>query len=224
MDHFRSSKRLQRVRLPSRAYRLLNEGRLKPEHLHHFYRTYRLPTNPFFPLFLSLKQEYLRTQAEKQRARSAFIRAHVRALPEQELAMLRYLGHLERILNQAGECPLWQAELYPSTKKRARELGSLTPSGWLALFGKHLGALVARYRAMREETVNRVLALYLLGLLPEPPGADGAPALRLPPALPPSRSVNGAYRRLSMEHHPDRGGDSTRFMRAKWARDLLLNS
>jgi curved DNA-binding protein CbpA len=33
--------------------------------------------------------------------------------------------------------------------------------------------------------------------------------------------VTAAYRRLSMQHHPDRGGDATVFVELKAARDVL---
>ena len=218
-DHYLSSPALRSARIPSRAYRLLNEARLQPEHLANFYRTYRLPQNPFFPLFLAAKSEYLAIQVKRAEARRRWIRETMRSLPDRELEMVRYLGRLECAVNAAGRSPVWQERLYPGTKKRAREYQDSSPVEWLSVFRSHTDALTIRYPVLRRGFADRILALYLLDLSPRTSRSALPP---FPPALPPEATIRSAYRSLSMRYHPDQGGDPARFIHVKWARDTLL--
>ncbi len=219
-DHYLSSPALRSARIPARAYRLLNEATLAPHHLSNFYRTYRLPEDPFFPLFLATKSEYRRRRAQQAEERRRWIQSAMRSLPEREIAMVRYLGHLERALNAAGRSPLWEGDLYPRTKKRAGEYLRFESDAWFESFRSHLTALSKRYPRLGSEFRERIMALYILRLIPD--GGQVSESSTLFPPRPPAPSlVAGAYRRLSLEHHPDRGGNPEEFIRAKWARDTL---
>lgn len=214
MRIYHASERLKAVRFSRRCYSLLHAAKIDPQDLYNFYRTYRLPESPFFPLFFAAKRSWLAERERVREARQAAIRERVRALPAPTLAMIRYLGYLERHYNAAGRSPLWQALIFPGSKKEADSLARLTTIEWLARFGRHLEAMVERYRGVPDDLAERVLALYLLELTPT----------EIPPPAPPADEIARTYRRLSLLHHPDRGGDPTMFIRIKRARDVLAES
>lgn len=211
LAHFRASERLRSLRISRRCYSLLNRARIQPHNLHHFYRTYRLPADPFFPLFFAIKRGYLAERERVKEARRQYILAAMRALPAPVLTTIKYLGYLERHYNAAGRSPVWQENLFPGSKKKADAYSRYDTSAWLALFRAHLALLVDRYRAMNDVIADRVFACIVLELTPT----------AIPPARPSADLVSRTYRRLSLLHHPDRGGDPTMFIEIKRARDVL---
>lgn len=212
VTYLRNAPSLRQLRIPRRCYTLLNQARVSPENLEHFYRTYRLPKHPFFPLLLRIKRDYLASRAQIHEARRRYIREHMRALPEPVIGFIRYLGYFEHEHNGAGYHPVWKEHLFPSTKKRVHELEKLTPKEWVDVFRRHLELLEQRYRSCRERDTERLLACYVLECLPE----------RCPPVWPGNALVRKQYRALSLRHHPDRGGDPQMFVELKDALDLLL--
>jgi hypothetical protein len=228
LDHLRASDALQRLRVSRRCYSLLHNARIAPENLHHFYRTYRLPADPFFPLFFRIKRDYLAERERRREARHRSILESVRALPPEVLAFIKYLGRLEQRCHGRGAYPLWQEHLFPKSKKQAKAYSRYGFDQWLSVFRGHLDLLASRYPGLGPRFAEKITACWVLGLLPQPGGArDGAPG-RWPnrPAetgvrWPAPPEVTAAYRRLSMQHHPDRGGDATVFVELKAARDVL---
>ena len=81
LAHYYSSERLKGLRVSQRCYTLLHTCRIRPEHLKEFYRTYRLPRDPFFPLFFRIKRDYLEQRRRQEEARRTYIHAQVRRLP-----------------------------------------------------------------------------------------------------------------------------------------------
>lgn len=224
LTHYHASDRLKRLRFSRRCYSLLNHARISPQNLHHLYRTYHLPADPFFPLFLTAKRAYLAERARIKEERRQYILERMRSLPPEVLATVRYLGHLERNLNAAGRSPVWQAELFPSSKKAANELAARSSADWDCAVARHLAALRRRYTRLAPSVVERVLACHVLGLIPDPGRAQSATCrtLRIPPD-PSDEEVVRRYRTLSLLYHPDRGGDQARFIEIKRARDLLID-
>ena len=218
LAHLHADSRLQTVRISSRCYTLLNTARITPENLHTFYRTYRLPKNPFFPLFLACKRAYLQEREQLAQARRRYILDRVRSLPEQRLTAIRYLGFLERSVNYAGKSPVWQKHLFPSSKKTADAYARLSFAEWHALLSGHLQNLCARYSRLNRKNVMQIEALCLLELLPDARSATTVQARTLPTAT----AVKRSYRTLSLQHHPDRGGEPQVFMALKSARDTLI--
>ncbi len=212
MAHYKTSDRLRRLRISRRCYSLLHRATIEPRNLRQFYRTYRLPADPFFPLFFMIKRSYLRERMRAKEERHRYILAAMRSLPPTLLQNIKYLGYLERRYNAAGRSPLWQKELFPGTKKKANAYLRYGAAAWLALFRRHLALLGARYRALGGAVADRVLACLALELTPKV----------APPPLLSAAVVKRSYRRLSMLHHPDRGGDPAVFIEIKWARDTLL--
>ncbi len=200
---------LGRFRMSRRCYSLLHNARIKEHNLHHFFRTYRAPRHPFFLLFLQIKNDYAAERERVRYERYRYILERMRALPEPVVEFIRYLGHLENFYNPAGEHPLWQAHLFPSTKKRVHSLARYSDLDWIALFRAHLKRMQERYHEFR--LAEQLLACYIL---------DCVPANR-PPQLPPPPRVKRAYRALSLRHHPDHGGEARIFLELKRAYELL---
>ncbi len=214
LGHLHASKRLQQLRISRRCYTLLHHARIAPHNLHHFYRTYRLPADPFFPLFFSIKRDYLAERERIREERRRYIQRAVRSLPPPTLASIRYLGYLERHYNAAGLSPLWQQHLFPGSKKQADACSRYDRAAWLDLFEQHLLRLEQRYRDLAPLIARRVHACLVLGLVPS----------QIPPPRPTADDVARRYRALSLVHHPDRGGDPGLFIQIKRARDVLLDS
>lgn len=203
---------LQRVRMSQRCSTLLHHARIAEENLPHLMRTYRLPRHPFFALFLRMKREYLSEREAVRQARFQYIVAEMRSLPAPVVAFVRYLGFLEDYYNAAGAHPLWQEHLFPRSKKRVHEYRKLSPPEWLVVFRTHLGRLEKRYRGCSAATTELLLATYVLECLPS----------GYPPSRPSADLVKRRYRHLSLQHHPDQGGDARMFVELKRARDRLL--
>jgi hypothetical protein len=138
----------------------------------------------------------------------------MRTLPPEVRNQIKYLGYLERYYNAAGFSPVWQKHLFPGSKKKADAYTRMVPTEWQRLFRDHLALLVRRYPRLTRAIADRVLACFVLGMVPE----------LIPPARPLPAEVARTYRRLSMLHHPDRGGDPALFISIKRARDVLAGA
>jgi hypothetical protein len=215
MNYFYNSERLQRLRVSRRCYSLLQHAKIRPENLHHFYRTYRLPRDPFFPLFFKIKREYLQEQQRRKEERVQYIAARMRSLPEPILEFIKYLARFEQRCNRSGRYPVWSTHMFPSTKKRVREYAGYTYPEWLSFFRSYLELLTERYRSLTPETAEKLLACFVLQCLPREPGDGGSPD------WPDHEQVVRQYRRLSLQHHPDRGGDGQVFVELQRAREVL---
>lgn len=232
LAHYHSSDALARVRFSRRCYSLLQHARIAPENLHHFYRTYRLPADPFFPLFFELKRAYLAERERRREARRQYILESMRALPPPVLGFIKFLGRLEQV-HARGRSPVWQRHLFPASKKAADAYHSRDTGDWLAVFRAHLDRLTARYRAPAEAAREKLLACFVLELIPAPPAVDvRRPNARAADARgraagiswPAPAEITAAYRRLCKRHHPDHGGDAATFVELARARDVLLDS
>lgn len=211
VSHLYASERLRALRVSRRCYSLLHNARIEPENLSHFYRTYGLPKEPFFPLFFQIKRDYLRELERKREDRRRYILDEMRRLPAPTLAFIKYLGHLEAYYHSRGRYPLWQRYIFPTTKKQVRGYSAYGMSEWLGLFRGHLDRLGKHYPELGRRHTDRLLACFVLDWLPP----------EIPPQWPGPQEVTARYRRLSMLHHPDRGGDPNIFLELKRAKDLL---
>ncbi|MFW6253180.1 MAG: hypothetical protein ACOC4F_04535 [bacterium] len=212
LDSARSSAELRAVRLSKNAFRQLHHAQVAPSEIEAFCRRYALPRHPFFPDFLSAKRDYLAERERIHAARKAYILSRTRQLPGPVVACMKYLGYLENHYNRSGRHPLWQAKLFPSSKKQIHEYERYSTVQWIARFRAHLAELEARYPALSPVVRERTVACFVLEMLPE----------QTPPPRPAARELTRQYRFLSLQHHPDRGGDSAMFIELKAARDTLL--
>ena len=213
-DRFAVSDRLQKLRISPRCYRLLNEARIPPENLKDFYRTYRLPEDPFFPLFLAVKADWLEERERWKEERDKAIMLMVRALPEHRRRALRVLAEYERKHHRTGDNPVWDNRLFPTTLKRAREFAAFGENEWYETWRIHLQNLSMRYRSippLRDDEDRPTYAARVLS------------ALVLRCRRVDRREVAENFRALSKEFHPDRGGNAECFRRIKEARDILLS-
>ena len=213
-DQFMASDRLKKLRISPRCYRLLNEARIPPENLKDFYRTYRLPEDPFFPLFLAVKAEWLEDREKRQEERQKAIMDIMRGLPEHRRRALRLLAEYERKHHIAGDNPLWDNQLFPKTMKRAREFMRFGEREWYETWRVHLIRLSWKYRnipPLADAEGNPTYSARVLS------------ALVLRCRRVDRREVSENFRALSKEFHPDKGGDAESFRRIKAARDILLS-
>ena len=219
LSYYRNSSRLQKLRISRRCYSLLQHATIKPEYLHNFYITYRVPKDPFFPLFLRIKRDYLVERERKREAKMRYIADKMRALPPQTLTCIKYLATFEQYYNRADNFPVWTIHMFPTTKKRVREYAAFTQIEWIQHFQNHLSRLRQRYPSLDEHSAERILAAYVLECLPENGKKASALQERLLPAD--AQLALRNYRRLSKRHHPDLGGDGDLFLQLQWAKEVL---
>lgn len=227
LHYYHLSPRLKTVRFSRRCYSLLQHAKIAPENLKYFYRTYRLPKDPFFPLFFTIKRDYLKQKARRKQEKIQYIAAQMRTLSPSVLGFIKFLAAYEQGLNYSGRHPVWSEHLFPKTKKRVRKYVQYHYDDWLLFFRTYLQTLEKRYRTMDSRTADKLLAGFILECLPElPPNQQKlSQPHRLPTAAsvpPASADIMKQFRKLSKLHHPDRGGKSERFVHLKWARDVLL--
>ncbi len=209
--YYQSSRTLQKLRMNRRCYGILQRATIKPENLANLYRTYRLPKDPFFPLFLRIKRDYRELQERRRTEKMKYIAGKMRELPEEVLSFIKYLAVFEQQYNPAGGFPLWTTRLFPVTKKLVHRYCAFSREEWITFFDEFLDLLRDRYESIDEAVTARLLASFVLGF-----------SLREGPLVPPSEGeIKKRYRRMSKIHHPDRGGDPRYFIRLQWARETL---
>jgi len=213
-DHFMASDRLKKLRISARCYRLLNEAKVPPRNLTDFYRTYRLPEDPFFPLFLAVKSAWYDERARWREEREKAIMAMMRRLPEHRRRALRILAEYERRHHPTGDNPVWENRLFPKTKKRAAEMLRCSEVEWHETWRLHLIRLSWRYRDIPELIDAEGRPTYSSRLLS---------TLILRCHRVDRKEIAENFRALSKEFHPDLGGSAELFHRIKTARDMLLS-
>lgn len=209
IQHIRTSEKLPRLRISRRCYSLLDRAVIKPEHLENFYSTYRLPKDPFFPLFFSIKREYLDCQSDRKKSRQEYIAQTVKKLPDEIKKIFRQLAKYEMKLHRSGLYPVWKKHFIPRTKKLANEFSSYATAQWLHYFSLYLDDLSKTYKKASAARNERMIAGWLLDIPAENISAD---------------LVRKQYRILSKKCHPDQGGSEESFRLLSWAKDLLLDT
>lgn len=211
ISHYRASEKLQSLRINRQCYRLLDKAIISPENLGNLYKTYRVPQDPFFPLFIKIKKDYLTDRLKKVEEKEKYILAQMKKLPWEKRRVLRFLAELEESISPAGARHTWEKEIYPTSKKRAFELLTISDSEWNGIIDCFFESLSLAYPVFskRKEQVSASLFLQII------------PSLN-PKDTPSKETVNKMYRKLSRKYHPDSGGESTLFIRLQNSRDLLL--
>jgi hypothetical protein len=206
IQHLRTSEKLPKLRIGRRCYSLLDRAVIKPEHLENFYSTYRLPRDPFFPLFFSIKREYLSRRAGLEKARQKYINSRIKKLPGEIKKIFRQLAGYETKLHRSGLYPVWKKYFMPRTKKLADEFSSWTTAGWLQYFSAYFSELSKTYEKASASRNERMIASWLLDV---------------PEHNPPVALVKKQYRILSKSCHPDQGGSNESFRLLAWAKEIL---
>jgi len=199
---YRLSPKLQSIRISRTCRTLLDRATLNPENLPQFYRTYGLPRDPFFPLFLAARKMYGKRKQDRLIQKKEFIAAVLRGLPENVRDFMRFLVLYEKGLHSGRTHPVWSSELFPGTKKRAREYSRFDFTAWVEFFRRYLALVEEQYPVHSRARTLKFLALFILESLPEP----------RPPYAESREHVAKNYRRLSKLYHPDLGGDTIRFI------------
>jgi len=202
---------LQQLRISRRCYSLLNRATVDPQNLKYFYRTYRLPKDPFFPLFFLIKRDYLQGLEKRRKEKKEYIASKMCSLPEQVLEYIKFLARYEQGLHPRALYPVWSQNIFPATKKRVNEYSSFTLLEWVSVFHDYFLSLEKRYTSHTPVMSHRILACFILQCLPEENRF----------CRPHMKTVNSQYRRLCKQYHPDSGGDSDYFLQLKWAKDIL---
>ncbi len=206
MQHLRTSEKLPRLRVSRRCYLLLDRAVIRPEHLDNFYSTYRLPKDPFFPLFFSVKKEYLERREKLEKSRQEYINQRIKKLPDEIKRIFRQLAEYEMKLHRSGLYPVWKKHFMPRTKKLADEFLSFTLARWLHCFSVYLSELSKTYKKAAASRNERMIAAWLLDVPLEKVSAD---------------LVRKQYRILSKKCHPDQGGSEESFRLLAWAKEKL---
>ncbi len=205
---------LKGVKLGKREYRLMSKGVIQPKHVSNFIQTYRMPRHPFFLLFFELKQDEALQKEIRKSSKKDFILKQLKELPGDVRNYLSALAKIEQNINHAGKNPVWNRIMVPSTKKAAMEYRNFSLADWESLTERFGRQISVRYPGVPEDSWKKMFSAFLLGYLPEP-------GLILP-ADP--EEIRRQYRRMSLECHPDTGGNEVIFRMLKDARDSLLES
>lgn len=210
LSYLSSDPKLLQLRFNRRCYSLLHNAVIRPEHLENFYRTYKLPKNPFFPLFFLLKREYIEERERKKREREEYIRKGLIELPDYVKALFTLTAYLEKEMNGSSGCPVYRRSFLPKSKKRMDDYKKYSHGDWIRFYDEYLGKLGTRYEKLPLKKVEYLDASLALQCLPDP---DYRPHQQ--------EEVVSQYRKLSKEYHPDRGGDPSLFIKLKWAKEIL---
>lgn len=210
ISYLNSEPRLLKLRFNRRCYSLLHNAVIRPEHLENFYRTYRLPQHPFFPLFFMIKREYLDERDTKKREREEYIHKGLMKLPLYVRDVFTLTVRMEKSINGGDRCPVYRRSFIPRSKKKMDAYNRYSHGDWIRFFEEYLDLLATHYEKLPLSKVEYLDASLVLQCRPNP---DYNPLDR--------DVVISNYRKLSKEHHPDRGGDASLFIKIKWAKDIL---
>lgn len=201
-----SSGRLQKLRINKRCYQLLDKVIIKPEHLQNFYSTYKLPNDPFFPLFCKIKKDYLFKLGRKRSARFEYIKHEMENLPQKVKMVISMLKELEMKTNWSNIYPVWKQFFEPVTKKKVHEFRSYSWNSWIEYFELCLSVLRGKYARFPKKAAKKILACFILDLkIGKYHDSD----------------IKRQFRVLSKDFHPDLGGNAADFHLLQWAKDAM---
>jgi hypothetical protein len=211
IDSLANEERLISLRFNRRCYSLLHDGVIKPENLDDFYRTYRLPRHPFFPLFLAIKRSYLSDRSEKKQDKEKTIAVSVGRLSPLLKAYWTAFSRWESKCRGGKKAVLFNRIVYPSSIKKARDYLSRSHGEWILFFEEYLNKVLEENHIRYDREGEMLLDRFILKLPP-------------PPTVPVRGDIIRGFRTLSLEYHPDKGGDAEFFLKIKEARERLLPS
>jgi hypothetical protein len=203
---YNASESLKKIRFTRKCYTLLNNCKILPGHLDDFYKTYRFPKNPFFPLFLKTKKEYLDKKKSDKKKRDEYIFKRMKSLPDDIKIYLGYLAKFERSINVRKRYPEWSITIYPGTRKKIDKLFKSSRIQWAMIFFAFIEKLGKRYNNVNLRYGNKIAALFVF---------------ELPIRKHTEEEIKARYRMLSKKYHPDAGGSGDHFNLLQKARDIL---
>jgi len=207
IDYYNSSKELKSLRFNRKCYSLLNKAKVAPEKLNLFRRFFKLPQNPFFPLFLKFKKEYINDLNSKKKLKDQYIYNKMRLLPEYIRIYIHYFGKYEKSLNMKQSHYVWSKILYPNSKKKADIMNEYKKTDWIRLFFDFVRELKIHYNWIDETYGNKLVALFIL---------------ELPIKKYSEEEIKRQYRILSKKYHPDTGGSQLEFNYLQKAKSIMI--
>jgi hypothetical protein len=216
----RISPGLASLRFNRQCFRLLQHAKITPENLKYFYRTYRLPRDAFFPLFLRIRKDFLIHRETVKREKIEFINRKMKELPREILIFIEFFREMESSINGAEHHPVWNREIFPGTKKKTEQYLRQDRAEWMETVKKYLSAMTVRYSRFSENTAARLYACFVLQCCPAHGygGAGKSYVIRYPA----EGEIRKRFRTLSKLHHPDTGGQAHIFLEILRAKDLLM--
>jgi hypothetical protein len=205
---YNASPFLKKTRINRKCFALLNNSKISPENLKYFYRTYRLPENPFFPIFLIIKREYIKNKIHQKKLKGDYIKNNFLNLDKTTLRFIKYFAKFESTINNHQKFPVWNKTFYPTSKKSSDNLLKLDRNHWIKFFEQYIERLKNKYIKINEKYANKIIALFILDL----------PIEKHSPAM-----IKKQYRKLSLKYHPDHGGNSDDFNLLQKARSILMD-
>ncbi|MBF9015884.1 MULTISPECIES: hypothetical protein [unclassified Oceanispirochaeta] len=213
INHYLASEKLQKLKINRQCYRLLDKAIITVENLPNLYRTYKVPQDPFFPLFITIKKDYLAERLKKIEEREKYILVQMKKLPREKRKVLRFLAELEESISPGGTRQIWGKKIYPGSMKRSREILKISESEWTEILDGYFESLSLKYPVFSKSREKVSASLFL----------RIRPSLN-PLGFPSKETVNKSYRKLSRSYHPDSGGDASLFIRLQNSRDLLIKN
>ncbi|MDA3809599.1 MAG: hypothetical protein PF518_04620 [Spirochaetaceae bacterium] len=210
IGHYRDSPALKNLLFNKRCYSLLNDAVINPEHLNNFYKTYKLPINPFFPLFFMIKRNYLIDKENRKSAKHVYIQTRMSNLHPYILKYMTLVHDLEKNHNRALNTPIYNHYIFPKTKKQVDLYSRYKHRDWILFFRNFFELLIKNYQRLTADKIDLLTACFILACIPG--GYSDLPDLS---------QVKKHYRSFSKKYHPDTGGDADLFVELKWAYDLL---
>jgi hypothetical protein len=206
INYYNGSPELKKLGFDEICLRVLNRAKVKPENLRTFYKTHNLPKNPFFPMFLKLRREYLDSLRKHVREMRGKIKEKWKRLPKRSLRFIKKLKEIEKEYNVCKRYPFWRKNIVPNTEKRMDEYIRFSKADWVNFFIEYLKNFIENYKLGKKINAEKLTACFILGI------SENSISLS---------SVNKHYYRLCKIYHPDKGGESEDFLKVKWARDCL---
>jgi hypothetical protein len=208
LGYYHASEELKNIFFGRKCYSLLNNSKITPGKLEQFYKIYKLPKNPFFPLFLKIKKDFLNNKEKEKKKKDEYILKKMLELPDEVKTFIIYFSKYEKSLNRRKRFPIWAKFIYPQNKKIADSMLKYNKNKWINLFFKYIEHLKERYKTYNDKYANKIIALFIL---------------ELPIKKHSEEEIKNQYRKLSKKHHPDLGGNSKDFNLLQKAKSIMLD-
>ncbi len=208
LSYFKASDALQNLRISKKAYSILNNCKVSNDKLNYFYKVFRIPKNPFFPVFLKIKSDYLKDKRDRAYEKLKYIKNIMNNLDEKVINHLKYFIKYEKTININRNTPIWNKYFFPKSKKKADEFYKFNKNNWTKIFFKFIESLNNYYNWIDKIYGKKLVALFIL---------------ELEIAKYNTEKLKSQFRILSKKYHPDAGGDSESFNNLMLAKKIMID-
>jgi hypothetical protein len=208
ISYFESSDILKCIRIPQKAFTILNKLRVSSDKLNYFYKVFRIPKNSFFPVFLKIKSDYLKNKLKVKTEKLNYIKKIMNILNEDVIVYLKYFITYEKAININRRTPVWNKFFLPKSKKKADEFFKYNKHQWINIFFDFIDTLNNYYNWIDKVYGRKLVALFIMELNIEKHSQD---------------KLKSQFRLLSKKFHPDAGGDAKSFNELLIAKKILID-